>query len=205
MHGNPWAVLWDRKVLAFSAVYVLIATSFYAVSYWLPTIVRTFGVTPTINGLLNAVPWMIGAVLLVTLPRLAFRDQSVLRIVSILTLSGTLCFLASVLVADNTVRFLTIAIGGACITVLSPFFWTFPPRHFTGARAAAGIAAINSLGNLGGFFAQNLMPWMEAHTGSTSGAMLVPAVCLAALFVISLASAPLIRRQDAERSAQPSS
>ena len=47
--------------------------------------------------------------------------------------------------------------------------------------AAASIAAINSIGNLGGFFAQNLAPWVERQTGSVHGPMLVPSLCLGLL------------------------
>ncbi len=194
-HGNAWTSFWDPKVLGFSAIYVLIATSFYAVTYWLPTIVHGFGVSASTNGLLNILPWAIGAILLLTLPRMASTDRLVLQTIAGLTLVGAASFATSMLVDANAARFLAIAIGGGCITVLSPLFWVFPPRYFASAQAAASIAAINSLGNLGGFFAQNLMPWMEAQTGSTSGAMLVPAACLTVLCTI---AAALSWRQPAE-------
>lgn len=184
VHGNPWVAFLDPRVLGFSAIYVLIATSFYAVTYWLPTIVHGFGVSAGINGLLNVVPWALGLGLLLTLPRMASTDGLILRIVTIVTLVGMTGFIISIVVETAAVRFLAIAIGGACITVLSPFFWVFPPRYFAGLRAAASIAAINSLGNLGGFFAQNLMPWLEFRTGSASGAMLVPTICLTLLCIV---------------------
>jgi nitrate/nitrite transporter NarK len=57
---------------------------------------------------------------------------------------------------------------------------------FTGARAAASIAAINSIGNIGGFFAQNLAPWVQQLTGTVAGPMLVPAGCLALLCLLAL-------------------
>jgi nitrate/nitrite transporter NarK len=57
---------------------------------------------------------------------------------------------------------------------------------FSGARAAASIAAINSIGNFGGFLAQNLAPWVEQLTGTVVGPMLVPALCLAILSVMAL-------------------
>jgi hypothetical protein len=57
---------------------------------------------------------------------------------------------------------------------------------FTGARAAASIAAINSIGNIGGFFAQNLAPWVQQLTGTVAGPMLVPAGCLATLCLLAL-------------------
>ena len=105
-------------------------------------------------------------------------------LVAAVTLLGAICFLASVLLTDNTQRFVALAIGGPCIAVLNPCFWIFPSRLFSGARAAASIAAINAIGNIGGFFAPNLAPWVQQNTGSVAGPMLVPASCLIALCAI---------------------
>jgi hypothetical protein len=58
--------------------------------------------------------------------------------------------------------------------------WSLPSKFLTGASAAAGLAAINSVGNLGGFIAQNVVPWIRDATGSTIAPMLFLAACLAA-------------------------
>ncbi len=68
-HGNPLAVIWDRRVLLLAIIYMLIPASLYGVIYWLPTVVRGFGVSGTENGLLSAIPWVIGAFALVLVPR----------------------------------------------------------------------------------------------------------------------------------------
>jgi MFS family permease len=183
IHGRPWAALWDPRVIGFALVYMLMSTSLYGVTYWLPTVVRSFGVSSTVNGLLNMIPWAIGAVLLVLLPGLLRHDRVVFRAVAGITLLGVTCFTASVMLTDHAQRFVALAIGGPCISLLYPCFWSLPSRFFSGARAAASIAAINSIGNLGGFLAQNLMPWVGQQTHSTGGPMLVPAACLAALCV----------------------
>lgn len=181
VHGRPWAALWDPRVLGFALIYMLMATSLYGVTYWLPTAVRGFGVTSTVNGLLNAIPWGIGVAVLVLFPGRLKRDRAVFRAAAVSALLGVICFSASVILTDNSWRFIALAIGGPCISLLYPCFWSIPPRFFSGARAAASIAAINSIGNLGGFVAQNLMPYAGQVTHSTNGPMLVPAACLAVL------------------------
>jgi hypothetical protein len=55
----------------------------------------------------------------------------------------------------------------------------------TGARAAAGIATINSLSNFGGFIAQNLFPWVRSATDSVKAPMLIPALCMTVFAVVS--------------------
>ena len=181
VQGSPWSALWDPVVIGFGLIYVLQATAFYGVTYWLPTIVRAFGVSSAINGLLNMIPWALSAAALIIVPRFVRNDRAVFRTISGTTLLGAMCFVASLLLANNTLRFLALAIGGPCIALLNPLFWIFPPRFLSGVRAAAGIAAINSIGNLGGFLAQNLAPWVERRTGSVDAPMLVPAVCLFAI------------------------
>jgi MFS family permease len=182
--GTPWAALWDPRVLVFGGIYVLLITAFYGATYWLPTVVHEFGVKPTTNGILNMIPWGIGVVALLLIPRILVDDRSVLLAVAAITLLGSLSFVTGVLVQDATLRFLALAVGGPCIAVLNPCFWIFPSRMFAGARAAASIAAINSIGNLGGFLAQNLAPRVESLTGTVVGPMLVPAGCLAILCVL---------------------
>jgi cyanate permease len=184
--GQPWSALWDPQVLGFGVIYVLLVTAFYGATYWLPTVVHEFGVSPVTNGLLNMIPWGIGAVGLVLIPRILADDRSVLSAVAGITCLGALCFVTGVFVEDPALRFVALAIGGPCIAVLNPCFWIFPSRMFTGARAAASIAAINSIGNIGGFFAQNLAPWVQQLTGTVAGPMLVPAGCLALLGLLAL-------------------
>src|SRR5580698_1599457 len=59
-HGNPLSVLWDLRVLGLGGIYVLYVIAFYGATYWLPTVVQEFGVSPTMNGVLNMIPWGIG-------------------------------------------------------------------------------------------------------------------------------------------------
>jgi MFS family permease len=185
-HGNPLSVLWDPRVLGFGGIYVLYVIAFYGVTYWLPTVVQAFGVSSTMNGVLNMIPWGIGIVGLLLIPRILVNDRIILSVSAAITGLGALCFLTGVLVQDPSLRFIMLAIGGPCIAVLNPCFWIFPSRMFAGARAAASIAAINSIGNFGGFLAQNLAPWVEQLTGTVAGPMLVPALCLALLSVLAL-------------------
>jgi ACS family tartrate transporter-like MFS transporter len=67
-------------------------------------------------------------------------------------------------------------------------FWAIPPIFLGGTAAAAGIALINSVGNLGGFFGPSVMGWLRGVTGSYSAGLLVLAGALVfeAILVMSL-------------------
>jgi MFS family permease len=177
-HLKILTVLWDSRVLFFVAVYTLILISLYGVIYWLPTMVHGFGVTGGQNGLLNAIPWAIDVVALLSLPRLPSREEAVVSAMAMLALVGLVSFFVSTMVSANWLQFAAIAIGTPCISLMIPCFWSLPARFFSGARAAAPIGAISSVGNLGGFLAQNLTPWVGHAARSNVAAMLVPAICL---------------------------
>ncbi|MFX1676374.1 MFS transporter [Paraburkholderia sp. A2WS-5] len=182
-HAHPWKALLDPRVMLFAATYMMMSTSLYGVTYWLPTLVKSFGVSSSTNGLLSMLPWAISVLLLLYLPGKLRRAKSILRAIAIVAALGALGFLLSLLLPSTPLRFIALVFGGACIPLLYPCFWSMPPRYFTGARAAASVAAINSIGNLGGFFGQNLMPFAGKATGTAFGPMIVPIVCLAVLGV----------------------
>jgi MFS family permease len=179
--GNPYAALVDWRVLGFALIYMMMSTSLYGVSYWLPTVVKGFGVSATTNGLLNTIPWAFSAFMLAWLPGRLRREQTMLGAVVLIAVCGIAVFVASTQLTSNTLRFLALIVGAPCIQLLYPCFWSLPPRFFSGARAAASLAAINSIGNLGGFWGQNLMPWIATSTKSNILPMLLPAACLTVL------------------------
>jgi len=190
--GHPLAALWDPRVWFFAGTYMFMSTSLYGVTYWLPTLVKGFGVTSTVNGLLNTIPWGVAVLLLLWLPGKLTSDRIVFRAMAAISVVGLVCFGSSALLGSNATRFTALALGGACIPLLYPCFWSLPPRFFLGARAAASIAAINSIGNLGGFAAQNLMPWVGRATHNVVTPMLIPAACLA---ILGAGAAVAARRQ----------
>ena len=124
--------------------------------------------------------------MLAWLPARLRRDRVMLRAVVIIAVCGVACFVASTQLPSNELRFLALILGAPCIQLLYPCFWSMPPRFFGGARAAASLAAINSIGNLGGFWGQNLMPRIATMTGSNIMPMLLPAACLTVLGVAAI-------------------
>jgi len=178
--GSAWRALLDRRVLLLCLVYIGYPLAAYGLSYWLPTIVKGFGVSNTANGLLNVIPWTLVAIALWGVPRHAARyaDQTWHAVGP--ALLGAVFLVLSVVVPGAVPKFVMLSIAAAAIFSGQPVFWTLPPRFLTGARAAAGFAAINSVGNLGGLIAQTVVPAIHDRTGSNLAPMLFLAVCLAA-------------------------
>ena len=177
--GSAWRTLADRRVLLLCLVYIGYPLAAYGLSYWLPTIVRGFGVSNTTNGLLNIIPWALVGLALWGVPRLAARRADQTWYAAGPAIVGALLLVASVLAPGPVLQFALLSLAAAAIFAGQPVFWTLPPRFLTGARAAAGFAAINSVGNLGGFVAQTVVPAIHDATGSNLAPMLFPALGLA--------------------------
>ncbi len=89
---------------------------------------------------------------------------------------------------------LTLAAAGV-ISAL-PMFWALPTAFLGGRGAAAGIAWINSIGNLAGFVSPALIGWLATHTHSlASGLWLVAgSLSVAAVLIVGLIPARLVNR-----------
>lgn len=179
-HGNPFAALLDRRVLLLATLYVGFPLAAYGLSYWLPTVVKGFGVSNTVNGFVNIIPWIVVALALWWVPRNAARTGEQTWHIVGPALIAALALVASVVVPGDALKFACLCVAAAGIFSAQPVFWSLPPTFLKGASAAAGIAAINSVGNLGGFVAQNVVPWIKDRTGSDLLPMLFLAACLTA-------------------------
>ena len=195
---NGFKALVDPRVMLMALCYVAFPLAAYGLSYWLPTIVHGFGVTNTVNGFLNIIPWILVAIALYAVPAMADKAASKTPYIVIPAFIGAACLLLSALIPNNTLQFAFLCIAAAGIFAPQPVFWSLPSRFLKGAGAAAGLAAINSVGNLGGFVAQNVVPWIKDATGSTIAPMIFLAVCLAAGALLVFVVTQLIARKDAE-------
>ncbi|WP_137134324.1 MFS transporter [Rhizobium sp. FKY42] len=176
---NGFKALINPRVLLMSLCYIGFPLAAYGLSYWLPTIVQGFGVSNTMNGVINIMPWLIVALALWIIPSAADKTQNKTPYIVGPAFIGAICLALSAVISAPILQFALLCIAAAGIFAGQPVFWSLPGRFLKGAGAAAGIAAINSVGNLGGFIAQNVVPWIKDSTGSTIAPMFFLSVCLA--------------------------
>jgi MFS family permease len=179
-HSGTLTALLDRRVVLIALFYISLPLSAYGLSYWLPTVVKGFGVTNTVNGFLNVIPWACVAWALWWVPRHAAQTGERTWHIAMPAFIGAACLAASVFVPGNAAKFALLCIAAAGIFSAQPVFWSLPSTFLKGAAAAAGFAVINSVGNLGGFFAQNAVPWIRDRTRNDLAPMLFLSACLAA-------------------------
>lgn len=179
-HVGVLQALTDRRVLLIALFYISLPLGAYGLSYWLPTVVKGFGVTNTVNGFLNVIPWACVAWALWWVPRHAARTGEQTWHIALPAFIGAACLAASVFVPGNAAKFALLCVAASGIFAAQPVFWSLPSTFLKGPAAAAGFAAINSVGNLGGFFAQNIVPWVRDQTHNDMAPMLFLSACLTA-------------------------
>lgn len=197
--GDGFRALINPRVLFMSVCFIGFPLAAYGLSYWLPTIVRSFGVSNTANGFINIIPWIIVAVALYMVPTAADKSKHKIAFIVGPALIGAFCLLMSALVSNPVLQFTFLCVAAAGIFSGQPVFWSLPSRFLRGAGAAAGLAAINSVGNLGGFVAQNVVPWIGDKTGSTIAPMFFLSGCLALAAVLVIVAGRMLPQESPQR------
>jgi MFS family permease len=164
----------DYRVWALAIVYFCGVVCFYAVNFWMPTIVQELGVDKKdflAVGLISMIPWGLAAIAMVYWG--AHSDRTGERrwhaagglLVGIVGLLGLAVVGHAPIPSIIALSFVTVGILSWVAT-----FWSLPTAFLSGTAAAAGIAWINSVGNLGGHFGPDLIGRIRTATGGASEA-----------------------------------
>ncbi len=188
-HGLS-TVFRDGRIWALSLVYFAQATCFYAVGFWMPTIIQEFGIDKQDYfrvGLLSMIPW--GASVIAMIYWGSHSDRTGERrwhcAGGFLVMMTGLLLLGlahqSPVLSIVALTLLTTGWAGCVCT-----FWSLPTAFLSGTAAAAGIAWINSVGNLGGYFGPDMVGTLRTAAGGAAG------VAFHALAVLALVGALVV-------------
>lgn len=205
-HHSAWKGLFDKRVLALALVYFGTSAGLYTLGIWSPQIIKTMGLSPMAIGLLNAIPAVIAVAAMVLWAR--HSDKSGERpwhvIAACLLAAVGLVFAGSAATIVGVIVALTLVNCG--ISASKPPLWSMPTLFLSGSAAAAGIATINSIGNLGGFVGPFMIGVIKQHTGSfTWGLYFVAALLVLSSVTVLLLSAMARKASANSALAQPES
>lgn len=166
-------VLASPRVWLMSAIYFCFVMGLYGVSFWLPTIIRQTGVTGALDiGLLTAIPYGCAVVGMVLVAYSADRTGERRWHIAIPALAGAAGLVLAVRWhGDTTLAMMALTLATIGILTTLPLFWSLPTAFLAGTGAAAGIALINSLGNLAGFISPYAVGWLKDATSTTDTGM----------------------------------
>lgn len=202
-HAGAIAALKDLRVLALALIYFGTSAGLYTLGLWAPLMIRAFGFTPFQTGLINGLPGVIAVVAMILWAR--HSDRTAERTWHIVIPCALACagFIFAGLATTAALVVLALVIVNVGISSAKAPLWAMPSTFLSGAGAAAGIALINSLGNLGGFLGPFAIGWLKGVTGGYAAGLYVVAATLAVSAVVTLLLSRQTRRSAAAaRSAQ---
>jgi ACS family tartrate transporter-like MFS transporter len=179
--------LLDPKVWALSLVYFGAVATNYGLSFFLPQIVKAFGVSNVQAGVIAALPYVVGSISIVLWGRRSDRKLERRFHLAFPLFVASAGLAGAALLDDPTMKMAVLSIAGFGIFGCLPVFWTYPTAFLSGAAAAGGIALINALGNLAGFAGPFAMGRLKDMTGTyTAGLFCLAAIGLIAMVVVLL-------------------
>jgi D-galactonate transporter len=176
------AALRDPRVYLLSAVYFTLTCGTMAISFWLPTIIRGAGVHGMLQtGLLSAIPYGAGIVGILAIARHSDRYKDRRGHYACCTIGGGVALCMIGLYGNDLYTALAwLAVAVALTFAALPVFWSIPQSYLSGTGAAAGIALISSLGQLGSFVSPTLIGWIKTLTGRIDNGLFLLAGLLVA-------------------------
>ena len=163
------------KVYVLSAIYFSLMIGLYGIAFWLPTIVKAFGIKGYLwVGIITAIPYTVCVIGMIIISNHSDKTGERRLHYVFNTTSGAIALVLSGVFAANPVlaiTFLSIATLGVIGSM--PVFWPLPSAFLAGTAAAAGIGIVNSIGNLGGYVGPNIPIWAKGISSDPSAALYI--------------------------------
>jgi MFS family permease len=163
------------KVWVLCAIYFTLMIGLYGIAFWLPTIVKAFGIKGYLGvGLITAIPYGVAVIGMILLS--VHSDKTGERRMHYVfnVTAGAIGLVLSGVFASNPVwAIVFLSIGTLGVIGSMPLFWPLPSAFLAGTAAAAGIGIVNSVGNLGGYFGPNIPIWAKLISSDRSAALYI--------------------------------
>ena len=191
----------DPKVLLLSLNYTGIVTASLGLLLFLPQIIKQLGVSNMQVGWITMIPYIFGAISMLVCGWISDRVGDRRWSLFITCVISTIGLVFAGMTVGSWWSLVGIIVAAIGFYGTKGPFWSMPTMFLTGPAAAAGIAWINSIGNLGGFFGPTIVGWAKQLTGSFAGGLYALSLCALVSAVVSLVwpQHPQQRQDDGAR------
>jgi D-galactonate transporter len=176
---NIGATLRDGRVWLMCLIYFCYVVGQYGLNFWMPTLVKATGVIGNLNiGVISAIPYICTFIVMLALGRSAdhHRERRWHLVIPAVIAAGG--FIASTVAPSTMLAIAALSVAAAGAISCAPLFWSLPTAFLAGTGAAAGIAWINSVGNLAGFVGPFFVGYLKDVTGNNAAGMYFLAIIL---------------------------
>ncbi len=187
-HRDLWSGLADLRIWFLSIADFGIVTGLYGVGLWLPQIVKEMGFSNLRTSFVVAASYAVSMAGMVAWGYSSDLRRERVFHVAAASLLAAICLAVAALTPDYLVKLAALTLAAIGIYSALATFWTLPPSFLGGTAAAGGIALINALGNLGGFFGPTMVGWLKQTTGGYAAGMAVLSggLVVAAIVILTL-------------------
>ncbi|HXJ87029.1 MAG TPA: MFS transporter [Candidatus Binatia bacterium] len=187
-----WKVLISLRIWLLSMVYFGLSTTMYGVTLWLPSVIRSFsGMSYLWIGTIAVLPFLVTVIVMVLVGMRSDKVGERRWHTAIPAFTAAAGLILAAYGNSTLVVIAGITIGMAFAEAMGGPFWAMATSRLSGLSAAAGIAVINSLANLGGYFGPDIIGLFRNANGGFKGGLLA----IAATVVMSGSVALIIGRE----------
>jgi ACS family tartrate transporter-like MFS transporter len=204
--GGFWRVLLSGKIWLLSLVYFGVSTTMYGVTLWLPSVIRSFsGFSYFWTGIVAIIPFAVAVAVMVLVGASSDRTGERRWHTAIPAFIAALGLLLAGYAHSTVVVVAGVGLGLAFAEGMVGPFWALATSRMAGLSAAAGIAVINSLANLGGYFGPDIVGLFRTANGGFRGGLIAIAITVAISgATVLLLDRPQLDRPHLDRPQQPS-
>ena len=171
--GSRWKAFRDPKVYLLALVYFLLLGATYTIVFWMPTLIQSWGVKDVfIVGVLSAIPNAAGVVGMILIGRNSDRmHERRWHYVACVGIAALGLLITNLLQGHLVGSMLALSFATIGIAAATPIFFTLTTEYLSASAAAAGIALISSLGNLGPMVSPSINGLIVQKTGTKTYAI----------------------------------
>ncbi len=185
--GGFWQVLVSPRIWALSLVYFGVSTTMYGVTLWLPSVIQSLsGLGNLATGLVAMLPFLVTAVAMVLVGMHSDRTGERRWHTAIPAFVGAAALIWAGYGHSTVVVVAGVGLGLVGAESMVGPFWAMATSRMSGLSAAAGIAVINSLANLGGYYGPDIIGFFRKLNGGFRGGLLAIGATLALSGTIAL-------------------
>jgi len=158
--------LLNLRVLALAVIYLGIGTASVGLVIFLPQMIKQLGVSNMMTGFATAVPYVAGTIGMVVCGYVTDHMHERRWNLFFTCLAAAIGLFIGGLLSGSFWALAGLSLATIGFYGMKTSFWPLPSTFLSGGAAAAAIAGINSLGNLGGLIGPNAVAWFRDHTGT---------------------------------------
>jgi ACS family tartrate transporter-like MFS transporter len=186
--GSLFSAFRSGRIWLLALIYCGLNTCSYGISLWLPNLIHSLsGMNNLMIGMLSAIPYIAAAIAMVRVGLHSDRTGERRWHVSLSAFTGAAALLVAAYAGSVSVMVASLSVAVLGVFCMVGPFWAMPTTFLSGTAAAAGIAFINSIGNLGGFFGPNILGFARSSTGAFRAGLILLGVILALSGCLALA------------------